>query len=82
MSQSCLVETSIASQWELTPVGDVKIAFIEYEAGGEPTGRTWSGMITDKDLFDLLMRVGVVTLDTFELGTGVRNPVKERKRHQ
>jgi hypothetical protein len=81
MAQTALMETSVSAEWALAHTGDIKIVFTEYEAGAEPTGRTWSGMMTDKALFDLLLKAGVITLDCYELGTGVRNEIilKQRK---
>ena len=79
MSQSSLINAGVVMEWDLTSTGDIKLKFTEYEDGQTPTGRSWSGVSTDKPLFDLLLKVGMITPDIYELGTGVKNMPEQKK---
>jgi hypothetical protein len=91
MSQSCLLQTGLGVEFVPTPEGYTEITFREYEPGMSPgpkprdiqipTGRSWSGMMTEKELFDLLLKAGAITLDSYEVGTGQRNTIVLKQRN-
>lgn len=82
MKQSLLFDTIIAvDTMKPTPEGNIEFVFKEYDQRHEETGRSWSGMITDRALFDCLTAAGTIKPDVYELGTGTRNePLIVKKR--
>ena len=83
MTQLSLFETGIGVEFHPNPDQTTAIIFKEYEPitvdekRGEvkmiPTGRRWSGELSDRELFDLLLKNGKIAADILELETGLRN---------
>jgi hypothetical protein len=90
VQQSTLLETVIDPEFEPHRDRSTEIIFREYEpytgpepennSPLEPTGRTWSGVVNDRALFDILTKAGVITLDMIEAGTGVKVVPEEKKK--
>ncbi len=80
--QHALFDTRIALEYCRDARGDkLEIAFVEM-AGSEQTGRRYAGMITEKDLFDLLKAKGIILEQVLEQGTGNLNVPDWRKRRR